>query len=131
MTVITSCLSYLNELKNSNNTITLSAMHVFKLHFFFEMTCHMVIMKQNIASQVVIERSGREGSLEKRVPHMHLYSCIIKGMAPKTFINKRHKSKKINSRSARRPIYPRMNRVPALTPFMMDWAAVLLNFMDF
>lgn len=50
--------------------------------------------------------------------------------AAKTFINKRHTIKKINLRSARRAIYPRMNRVPALILFMVDWAAVLLDFME-
>lgn len=73
---------------------------------------------------------GKEGSLERKVPNMHMYSCIIKRREQKTFIKKRHKSKKINLRGARRAIYPRMNRVPALIRFMVDWSTVLLDFME-
>ncbi len=59
-----------------------------------------------------------------------IYSCTIKWRLQKTFINKRLTSKEINSRSARRAIYPQMNRVPALIRFMVDWTMVLLDFME-
>lgn len=75
-------------------------------------------------------QSGKEGSVAREVPSMHIYSCIIKWRAQKTFIYKRHTSEKINLRSARRAIYPQTNRVPALIRFMVDWTMVLLDFME-
>lgn len=38
--------------------------------------------------------------------------------------------KEINLRSARRAIYPQMNRAPALIRFMVDWTTVLPDFME-